>query len=84
MQKEAWQEYELMEEKYTIYHPYTKLEKARLLYSEKEEVKQEEGGTIFRQLAEKYPFQSMFGLSSCVVVNEIFEYEMPGLNFQLR
>lgn len=36
------------------------------------------------QLAEKYPFQSMFGLSSCVVVNEIFEYEMPGLNFQLR
>ena len=55
MQKEAWQEYELMEEKYTIYHPYTKLEKARLLYSEKEEVKQEEGGTIFRQLAEKYP-----------------------------
>ena len=55
MRKEAWEEYHLMEDKYTIYHPYTELEKARLLYSEEEEEKQEKGGRIFYSLAEKYP-----------------------------
>lgn len=55
MKKEAWEEYHFMEENYDIYHPYTLLEKARLLYSEEEDKKQKEGGDIFRFLAEKYP-----------------------------
>lgn len=56
MQKEAWEEYHVIEESYTIYHPYTELEKARLLYSSEEKEQQEEGGEIFRKLAEKYPY----------------------------
>lgn len=55
MQKEAWEEYHLIEDTYTIYHPYTELEKARLLYSEEDKEKQAEGGRIFRSLAQKYP-----------------------------
>ena len=55
MQKEAWEEYKIMEESYEIYHPYTELEKARILYSKEEKDCQEEGGEIFRRLAEKYP-----------------------------
>ncbi len=55
MQKEAWEEYKIMEESYEIYHPYTELEKARILYSKEEKDCQEEGGEIFRRLAENYP-----------------------------
>ena len=55
MQKEAWEEYKIIEESYEIYHPYTELEKARILYSKEEKDCQEEGGEIFRRLAEKYP-----------------------------
>lgn len=55
MQKEAWAEYHLIEEKYTIYHPYTELEKARLLYSSESKEMQEESGSIFYRLAERYP-----------------------------
>ena len=55
MKKETWEEYPLIEKNYTIYHPYIELEKARLLYSEKEKAKQMEGGEIFRKLAKEYP-----------------------------
>lgn len=55
MKKEAWEEYHLIEENYTIYHPYIELERARLLYSEEEKEKQAEGGEIFKKLAKKYP-----------------------------
>ena len=72
MQKEAWQEYELMEEKYTIYHPYTKLEKARLLYSdeerEKKEVKIGIGICTFKR--EKYVERNMKVLKENLLNNE--------------
>lgn len=55
MRKEAWEEYHFIEANYDICHPYILLEKARLLYSDEEREKQEEGGEIFRSLAKKYP-----------------------------
>lgn len=55
MRKEAWEEYHFIEANYDICHPYILLEKARLLYSDEERKKQEEGGEIFRSLAKKYP-----------------------------
>ena len=54
MRKEAWEEYHFIEANYDICHPYILLEKARLLYSDEEREKQEEGGEIFRSLAKKY------------------------------
>lgn len=51
MSKEAWEEYSILSENYSMSHPYVLLEKARLLYSEG---KKEEAGEIFHSLAVEY------------------------------